>query len=113
MGKKREPLIIRYKDFILFLGKLNRKKRAKLIGLLKRDHIECISEIFSNFLKKRLTSDKKAISKVSPHKNLIKTVAKKKVSLSEKKKILSSPKGAGILSVLIPLATSLIAGLTS
>lgn len=107
----KSPLIIKHKEFLIFLNQLKPRERKKLINTLKREHVHCLSEIFSNFLKKKLTVDPQVLRKLKKYKTDIKTVSLKKTPLHLKKKILSSVRGGGILSVLIPLAASVLGGL--
>lgn len=107
----KEPLILQHKDLIFLLSHLSPKLRKDLIKSLKRSEIECISEIFSNFLKKRLTDKPNIISKLKKIKKDIRTVALKKTPLFKKKAILLSQRGGSILMALLPLVTSVITGL--
>ena len=105
------PLIVKHKEFITLLSHLPTKLRNKLIKDLKKPELNCISEIFANFLRKRLTSSPKTILKLKKFRRDIRTVALKKTPIYKKKKILLSRRGAGILTALIPLAASLISTL--
>lgn len=108
---KKEPLILRHKDLIFLLSHLSPQLRKDLIKSLKKSEIECISEIFSNFLKKRLTDKSNIINKLKKFKKDIRAVALKKTPLFKKKAILLSQRGGGILMTLLPLVTSVITGL--
>lgn len=108
-----KSLLEKNKDFIIFLNKLNKKERQQILGNLGGEYIKTISEIFSNFLKNNLTTNIKHIKKVKLYKNEVKYIAKKKTPLFKKKKLLASKRGGAILSVLLPLAASLITGLIS
>ena len=70
-----------------------------------------ISEICKDFLKKKLTTFPKIIKKVKPSQKEIKAIELKKTPLYKKKKNLQSRSGGAILSVLLPLAASLIGSL--
>ena len=105
------PLIVKHQDFLLYFNQLSSKERRKLLHTLKGDHIRCLSEIFSNFLKKRLTVDPNIVRRLLKYKSHIKTIALKKTPLYKKRKILSSARGGGILTVLLPLAASVLGGL--
>lgn len=107
----KEPLILQHKDLIFLLTHLSPKLRKELIKGLKKSEIECISEIFSNFLKKRLTDKSNIINKLKKFKKDIRAVALKKTPLFKKKAILLSQRGGGILMTLLPLVTSVITGL--
>lgn len=103
-----KSLISIHKEFIVFLNSLPPKKRAKLVSVLKKTHLDCLSEIFSNFLKNNLTQDREIIKKLKKYRNNIRQVALKRTPLKVKKKNLSSQSGGSILGLLLPLATSLL-----
>ena len=106
-----KPYILKYKEFLKYFSKLPQKGRIRVIPHLNRGHINAISEICQNFLKENLTKCSKVIRKLKPSKKQIKALALKKTSLRKKKQILQSRAGGGILSVLLPIATSLIGSL--
>lgn len=106
-----ESLLSTHKDFILFFHSLSPRKRSKLISLLKRQHLDCLSEIFTNFLKNNLTQDKEIVKKVRKYKNDIRTISLKRTPKKEKVRILSSQRGGAILGALLPLAISAIGSL--
>lgn len=107
----QEPLILQHKDLIFLLSQLSPKLRKDLIKGLKKKEIECISEIFSNFLKKRLTDKTNVINKLKKFRKDIRAVALKKTPVFKKKAILLSQRGGSILMTLLPLVTSVISGL--
>ena len=109
--KDNTPLIVKHKDFLLYFNQLKPKERREILRTLKKDHVHCLSEIFSNFLKKKLTVNPQILRRLLKHKLHIKTVALKKTPLYQKRKILSSVRGGGILSVLLPLAASVLGSL--
>lgn len=117
MSKKKKsthpPLAFIHKDLIFLLAKLSPEKRKKLISGFKKKHVDCLSEIFLNFLKNNLTQDKGIIKSLRKYKSHIRKVAKKGESATSRKKILKSQKGGAILSTLLPLAVSAIASLLS
>ena len=90
-------------SFIKLLLALPCSKRGRIIKQCRRPQIEAISEIVLNFLKQNLTSDKKIINSLKPFKGILHKLILKKTSLIKKKKLLSSRRGAGILSILLPL----------
>ena len=108
-----KPYVIQYKDFLKYFVKLSLKNKKHIIPTLQRDQLNVISEVCQNFLKKNLTQDPKIIRKVRPSKKEIKVISLKKTPLYKKKKILQSRQGGAILSVLLPLAASLITSLIS
>ena len=107
------PLALIHKDLIYLLAKLSPEKRKKLISVLKKKHIDCLAEIFLNFLKNNLTQDKTIVKSLNIYKEDIRKVAKKKESTVSKRKILRSQRGGAILSILLPLAASVITSLFS
>ena len=106
-----KPLIETHKELILFLNKLSPQKRRKFIHLLSKHQVDAIAEIFANFLKNNLTLDKSVINKVKRFRGDIRKVAKKRTSLKQKIKLLSSQRGGFLLSALLPLAASVIGSL--
>ena len=108
-----KPLIVKYKDFLNFFVKLSPKNKQHIIPNLKREQINTISEVCKNFLNHNLTRNPKIIRKVKGSKNEIKSISLKSTPLYQKKKILQSRQGGAILSVLLPLAASLITSIIS
>jgi len=108
----KQALTPRFVDVLSFICSLKPKRRSGFILKLDKQQINCIAEVFSNFLKKNLTTEKSIIKRLKRHREAIKEVSRKKTSLKKKKKILSSRTGGNILSILLPLAinafTSLI-----
>ena len=113
MPSATPPLAVTHKDLICLLAKLSPEKRKKLIAVLKKRHIDCIAEIFLNFLKNNLTCDKGIVKSLNKYKKDIRRVAKKSESVTSKKKILKSQRGGAILSLLLPLAASVITSIFS
>ena len=107
----KRSLIDRNKEFVLFISRLSAKDRRKIINVLGSEHINTISEIFQNFLKKNLTQDLGEIKKLTRYRQEVREIALKKIPLHRKKKILQTRKGGAILSVLLPLAAGLISSL--
>ena len=108
-----KPYIVKNKDFLKFFTQLPPKNKRYYIPGLKKDHLNTISEVCKNFLNRNLTTNPKIISKVKPSKQAIKVVSLKSTPLYKKKQILQSKRGGAILSVLLPLAASLITSLIS
>lgn len=109
----KKPLVYKYKELIQLLSKLQYSSRKQLIEKLKKPHINCLSEIFNNFLKKKLPVPDKVVKKLKKYKLLIRSLACKKPSVSTKKQILTSKRGGSILSIILPIAASLITRLFS
>jgi len=106
--RSKTSLISHHREFIKFLKEVNPSYRKQILTHCRKHELDCLSEIFANFLRKNLTTNPKIIKKLQPHKSLIRQVALKKTPLKKKKKILASSTGGSILSVLLPLAASLI-----
>ena len=108
-----QPLVVQNKELLMLLARLPPQHRKKIIAELKRKQLECISEIFSNFLKKKLTKDTKIIKKLKKYSKEIRLVANKKPSLKLKRQTLTSKRGGALLSILLPIAASVISSLLS
>ena len=106
-----KSLLEKNKEFTLFLNQLHSSERRKILVHLGGEYINTIAEIFRNFLRLNLTRDPSVIRKVKLYRDHIKEVALKTVPLHQKKRILQSKQGGAILSVLLPLAASLITSL--
>ena len=104
-------LLLQEAEFLTFLNNQTPADQRKLISNLTTPQLKCVSEILSNFLKGNLTSDKEIIKKLKPKRDTIRTLARKKTPLCTKSAILSSRQGGGILSVILPLAASLVSSL--
>ena len=108
-----KPYLIKNQEFISYFNKLSPKRKRKLIPILNKDQINTISEICKNFLKRNLTQDRAIVNKLKSARGDINAVSLKSCPLYKKKKILQSRKGGAILSVLLPLAASVITSLLS
>ena len=108
-----KSLLEKNKEFILFLNGLSSSERRNILSHLGGEYINTIAEIFHNFLRQNLTKDPSIIKKVKSYRDHIKKVSFKTVPLHQKKRILQSKQGGAILSVLLPLAASLITSLIS
>ena len=106
-----KPYIIKHKEFLDFFINLTPKIKRTLIPSLNRGQLNTISEICKNFLNRNLSQDPNIIRKVKHSKKEIKHISLKKTPLYKKKKILQTKRGGAILSVLLPLAASLITSL--
>jgi len=100
-------------QIIRLLSKVSQKNRKKIICGLKKNHIDCISRIFSKLLTKRLPLDLKLLKKLKPHQFIIKRIAQSRTPLRIKKKLLQSQKGGSLLGIILPLAISALSGLLS
>ena len=108
-----KPYLIKQKEFLNFFNNLPPKSKNRLIPVLSKDQLNTVSEICKNFLKRNLSQDPKVIRKVKSSKKEIKAISLKSTPLYKKKKILQTRRGGAILSVLLPLAASLITSLFS
>ena len=106
-----KPYVVQNKEFIDFFCKLSPQRKKKLIPILSRDQITTISEVCKNFLRRNLTEKPEIIKKVKRAQKEIKTIALKTTPLYQKKKILQTRRGGAILSVLLPLAASIVTSL--
>ena len=106
-----KPYVIKNKQFIEFFSKLPSHKKRKFVPILSRDHINTISEVCKNFLNYNVTKDPNIIKKLKPSKKEIKSISLKTIPLYKKKNILQSRKGGAILSILLPIAASIITSL--
>lgn len=100
----KQSLTPQHIDVLKLICSLKPKRRSDFILQLNKEQVSCIAEVFSNFLKKNLTSEKNIIKKLKRHREAIKTVSLKRTSVKKKRKILSSRVGGNILSMLLPLA---------
>ncbi len=82
---EEKPLILKYKDLVFLLSHVTPKLRKQVLQSLNKREVNCISEIFANFLKKRLTDDDTIINRLKKIKSDIRTVALKKTPVYKKK----------------------------
>ena len=83
-----------YKKIYATLEKITRKPYRNLIKELSNESITCICEALFNFIDAELNLNKKEIKKIKNFfkndKQLIRTLAKKDISISKKRKILNN-----------------------
>lgn len=104
----KTPLILQHKELVFLLSQLTPKLRREILQGLKKHELDCLAEIFSNFLRRRLTDNSNIINKLRKFKKDIHTVALKRTPNFKKKAILLSKRGGSILSALLPLAVTAI-----
>ena len=75
------------------LKESNRFKRMDKIKHAKKDQLNALSEITLNLLKKNIPVSTKTIGRLKPHKNLLRSIAKKGASLKQRKKLLMKQRG--------------------
>ena len=109
--KLKKSLISLHRDFIKFLRKIRPSQRKAVIAKCRRPELDCLSEIFHNFLRNHLTSNKKIIKKLHPHRAIIRELSRKSTPLKRKRRILNGATGGSILSLLLPIVTSVIGSL--
>lgn len=84
--------------------------RKQLVNKANRELIDSVCECCDNILKGRVPLKKKEKLKLAKHKNKLRALVRKKVSLEKKKKIIQS--GGFLTSLLVP-AVSFLGGLLS
>jgi len=77
------------------LNEANRFKRQDKIRHANKDQINALSEITLNLLKKNIPVSNKTIGRLKPHKNLLRSMAKKGASLKQRKNLLLKQRGGG------------------
>ena len=80
---------------------------------LPKNVINALSEVVLNGLCGNIPLDKSDIEKLKPFRRLMKSLSNKSIKVGERKKLMISKKGGSLLSVIIPLAASVITGLIS
>ena len=75
------------------LKEANRFKRQEKIRHANKDQINALSEITLNLLKKNIPVSQKTVGKFKPHKNLLRAMSKKNVSVKQRKKLLMKQRG--------------------
>ena len=108
-----KPYIIRHKDFLSYFSNLAPNQQKQVIPTLNRNHLNTISEVCKKILNRQLTQDPKIIRRLKRSRKEINSVSLKSVPLYKKRKILQTRKGGAILSILLPLAASLVTSLIS
>ena len=109
---KKTPLAFQYCDFIRFLKGKSPGDLQSIVKNLPTPLINLLSEIIHNGICGNLTRDPKKIQKLKPFKGLMEKTSTKKTGVQKRKKLLHSKRGAGLLSVILPIAASVIAALT-
>lgn len=102
MADRKQKLL----DFIIYINTLSPTERNIYMGKLNNTELNYISEIFSNFIKSNLKTDKTVFKKIVKLKKYIRNVASRNFSKSRKLRILKSTRGGYILQLLLPLAIS-------
>lgn len=90
------------------LNRMKTKARKNFIGTCSKEFVHCICECVKNLLKGNLHLKQRQLKSLSGHKQSLRTLALKNVSLSRRKKILQK---GGFLGLLIPTLVSSLSGL--
>jgi hypothetical protein len=96
------------------LARMSKKQRNKYVATCPKDLVLCICEIVRNVIKGHIPVKACHLKKLSPHKRLLRKLALKNTSLTQRKKILQ--KGglaAWILNPILSTLTSLVTNLAS
>ena len=100
-----------YCNFILFLKTKDKKTIRSIVKKSPKEVINALSEIVLNGYCGNIPLNEREIQKLKPYRKLMEILSNKNVKNEERKKLMSSNKGGSLLSVLIPLASSVITGL--
>ena len=96
------------------VARLDRQKQNAYIRTCSNDIIKCICDCCTNIIAKNTNPSKSQLTKLRRRKRVIRQLARKKTSLTEKRKILQR---GGFLSALLPtflnLAAPIISGLVN
>ena len=85
----------------------------KIVKSFPAHIINAISEVVLNGFCGNIPLNKSDIEKLKPFRRLMKSLSNKSIKVGERKKLMISKKGGSLLSVIIPLAASVITGLIS
>ena len=107
---KKTSKALEHRDFLTLLGKAKQSKRRKiLLDAANSNEIRSIAECALNLLKNRINLNTGQKRKFKRHKETLRHVAKKSVSVKRKRRILQQ-KG-GFLTTLLPLAISALSSI--
>ena len=112
-GVKKMPLAGHYCNFILFLKTKDKKKIKSIVKNLPKEVINALSEVILNGYCGNIPLNERDIQNLKPYRKLMEILSNKNVKIDERKKLMSSNKGGSLLSILIPLASSVITNLLS
>ena len=110
---KYVPISLQNCNFIKFLKNKSVNEIRSIVKNLPLPLINVLSEITLNCLSGNITKNKNKIKILKPYSSVMKAIAHRKNSYSHRKSLLSSKKGAGLLSILLPLAISAISSLVT
>ena len=102
---KRHSLCKDNISFLNYLNSISNSKKSKVIKTIAtKNEVNAIIEFFLNFLNNNLNCKKKFIKSMKKNHNYFDKIMNKSQSLTNKKKLLVSPKGGFILSRILALA---------
>ena len=110
---KNKSISLQNCNFIKFLINQSESEIRSIVKNLPLPLINILSEITLNCLSGNITKNKNKIKILKPYSSVMKAIANRKNSYKHRKSLLSSKKGAGFLSILLPLAISAISSLTT
>ena len=104
---------IRKKEYLTLLGQAGKKgkRRRALIQTADKEEILAVSEIIDNLLRGNIPLSDKQRKRLKRHRKKLRHIASKRVSIKQKKILINQT--GGFLSAIIPLALSLLGGLSS
>lgn len=97
--------------FLQALHHASPQQRRSFLQHADKDLIRCIGECCLNILNAKIPLKPKEKSKLSKHKNNLRTLSKKKTSLTQKKKIITQKGGALLPLILAPVISALLSNL--
>lgn len=106
-NRKKIPRVIKQCGFIKLLCRLNEKSRKLLLQQCKSCEINALCEIVLNFLNKNVTQNKKIVAKLKKYKNMMREIAYKSTPIARKRSLFKSKRGGTILSLLLPIVSTL------
>ena len=102
---------MQYCDFILFLKTKDQEQIKDIVRNLPKEVINALSEVILNGLCGNIPLNTNDIEKLKPYSKFMKLLSNKSVGVDKRKKLMSTKNGGSLLSVLLPLASSVIASL--
>ena len=103
--------ILKRKDYLNLLAKSKHKKRRNaLIDIADKGEIKALAEILVNVLHGNIQLTKAQKTKLQKYKNVLRQLCTQQCSASKKKEVLKQH--GGILGLVLPIAMSLLSGLT-
>ena len=110
---KKTSLAAKYCDFILFLKSKDKTKIKEIVKNLPNPVINALSEVILNGFCGNIPLNKSDIEKLKPFRKLMKLLSNKSNKVGSRKKLMGSKKGGSLLSIILPLAATVITSLIS